>query len=144
MDGQINFHGSSEHKIEITPAFENWLSQVIHAKGYLYSEINFTFCKDDELLRINRKYLNHDFYTDIITFDNTLDKTISADIAISIDRVRENALKEGVATDHELKRVLVHGILHCMGYDDKNATEKEEMRSEENKALSMFHVEHKR
>ena len=90
---------------------------------------------------MNRRYLNHDYYTDILTFDYTSAGILSGDIFISVERVKENALTYGVAEDNELRRVMVHGILHLMGYPDKTAKEKAVMRIKENEKLELFHVE---
>jgi rRNA maturation RNase YbeY len=117
------------------------LAEVIRKHNYNYSEINYTFCSDAELVAINRKYLQHDYYTDIITFDNTIHDMISADIMISVDRVKDNASQHGLDNRKELMRVMIHGILHCMGFKDNNEDSKSIMRKKEDEALEMFHVE---
>ena len=90
---------------------------------------------------INLKYLQHNTFTDIITFDNAITDEISGDIFISTDRVQENALLFGVSFEEELKRVMAHGVLHLMGYDDKTAPQREVMRNKENELIKLFHVE---
>ena len=94
-------------------------------------------------MEINKSYLDHDTYTDIITFDNTIHKIISADIFLSYDRIKDNAKQNNIIFDSELRRVLIHGILHCIGFNDDTKEAKAIMRQVEDKALNMFHVEHK-
>jgi len=142
MKAQINFNRLKIFNLSLGDETKDWLSNFIYLKGFVFTEINFSFHTDDELLEVNQKYLNHDFYTDIITFDNTIQNAISADIAISIDRVKDNAYKNNLDFENELHRVMIHGILHCMGYNDKNESQKQLMRSEEDKAIQLFHVEH--
>jgi rRNA maturation RNase YbeY len=112
-----------------------WLKEAAKAEGFRIGELNYIFCSDDYLLDINQKYLGHDTLTDIVTFDNSEDpKMIEGDIFISIERVQENALKFDTA-ESELKRVMVHGLLHLAGYKDKDKTQKELMRNKENEHL---------
>jgi len=144
MKAEINFNNSSKFNLNLDSDIKDWLGQVIQKHDYNYSEINYNFFTDDELLDINKKYLEHDFYTDIITFDNTIQDMISADIMISIDRVIDNAQKQQVDFKNELLRVMVHGVLHCMGYKDNTEDAQTIMRGKENEALNMFHVEQNR
>lgn len=103
-------------------------------------ELNFIFCSDEYLLSINQEYLNHDTFTDIITFDNSdTAKVISGDIFISIPRVKENASNLGVEEPEELRRVIIHGVLHLAGYFDKSKTDKALMTEKEDYYLSRFH-----
>lgn len=112
-----------------------WLKDVAKAEGFTIGELNYIFCSDAYLLDINQKYLSHDTLTDIVTFDNSEDpKMIEGDIFISIERVRENAIKFDTK-DSELKRVMVHGLLHLAGYKDKDKAQKELMRNKENEHL---------
>jgi rRNA maturation RNase YbeY len=112
-----------------------WLKDAAKAEGFKIGELNYIFCSDAYLLDINQKYLGHDTLTDIVTFDNSEDpKMIEGDIFISIERVRENALKFDTA-DSELKRVMVHGLLHLAGYKDKGKAQKELMTLKENEHL---------
>ncbi len=112
-----------------------WLKDAAKAEGFAIGELNYIFCSDAYLLDINQKYLGHDTLTDIVTFDNSEDpKMIEGDIFISIERVRENAIKFDTK-DTELKRVMVHGLLHLAGYKDKDKAQKELMRNKENEHL---------
>ena len=112
-----------------------WLKDAAKAEGFTIGELNYIFCSDAYLLDINQKYLGHDTLTDIVTFDNSEDpKMIEGDIFISIERVRENAIKFDTE-DSELKRVMVHGLLHLAGYKDKDKAQKELMRNKENEHL---------
>ena len=141
MKAQINFNHLEKFDLNLGSEVKDWLSKYIYDQGYVFTEINYNFYTDEELLEINQKHLDHDFYTDIITFDNTIQNAISADIAISLERVKDNSQKNNLDFRKELYRVMIHGILHCMGYNDKNESQKQVMRSEEDKALEMFHVE---
>ena len=115
-----------------------WLKDAAKAEGFKIGELNYIFCSDAYLLDINQKYLGHDTLTDIVTFDNSEDpKMIEGDIFISIERVRENALKFDTA-ESELKRVMVHGLLHLAGYKDKNKAQKELMTIKENEHLKTY------
>ena len=118
-----------------------WLAEVIRRRGKSVGNINYLFCDDEYLLGVNRQYLDHDTYTDIITFDYVAGGLISGDILISIDRVGENATKFGVPFEHELHRVVVHGVLHLLGQGDKSDDEAREMRRQEEEALALFHEE---
>jgi rRNA maturation RNase YbeY len=112
-----------------------WLKDAAKAEGFAIGELNYIFCSDAYLLDINQKYLGHDTLTDIVTFDNSEDpKMIEGDIFISIERVRENAIKFDTE-DSELKRVMVHGLLHLAGYKDKDKAQRELMRNKENEHL---------
>jgi len=112
-----------------------WIKEAAKAEGFRIGELNYIFCSDVYLLDINQKYLGHDTLTDIVTFDNSEDpKMIEGDIFISIERVRENALKFDTA-ESELKRVMVHGLLHLAGYKDKDKAQKELMALKENEHL---------
>jgi len=142
MKTQINLETRDLYHFEDVELIKLWIERVILHYGFDYSEINYTFYSDEELRRINKAYLDHDFYTDIITFDNTINKTVSADIVISIDRIRDNSKARKIEFKEELKRVLIHGILHCLGFDDKSDEGKQNMRDEEDKMIELFHVEH--
>lgn len=117
-----------KHKTKI----KAWLRNAIIEEGYVLDELNFIFCSDAYLLRINQDYLQHDDYTDVITFDNAdVLKSIVGDIFISIDRIKENAKQFNSNTHHELCRVMVHGSLHLFGYKDKTRAAKKEMTAKE-------------
>ena len=108
-----------------------WLKFVAHSEARLLGDISIIFCSDQYILDVNRKYLNHDYYTDIITFDYCEGDLLSGDLFISIDSVRENAAFYGTAFENELNRVIVHGVLHLIGYDDHTEEEIAQMRSKE-------------
>ncbi len=116
-----------------------WIKECIYNYNKRVGDINFIFCSDKYLLEINKKYLNHDYYTDIITFDNCINDLLNADIFISIDRVGDNAKKFNVAFFEELNRVMIHGILHLIGFKDFTDKEKKQMRRNENKCLNIFY-----
>lgn len=114
-----------------------WINQTILAEGFKLGELSFIFSDDEYLLSINKEYLNHDTYTDIITFDNSdVDKLIVGDIFISIDRIRENSKKFNVNEQDELHRVMIHGTLHLLGYPDKGKEAKKVMTAKEDHYLS--------
>lgn len=122
-------------------SISDWIIQVVSLESKKTGDVNFIFCSDEYLLQINQQYLNHDTFTDIISFDYSVGNMLQGDIFISIDRVKENAIVFAVGFDTELRRVMIHGILHFCGYRDKTQNEKTVMRSKENKALLLFHVE---
>ncbi len=116
----------------------NWISKVCITENYNLGDISLIFCSDEYLLDINRTHLDHDYYTDIITFDYTDNQIVSGDLFISIDRVRDNATDFNVSFEHELYRVIIHGVLHLCGYKDKSDDEEKLMRTKENNALSLI------
>jgi probable rRNA maturation factor len=129
----IAFHEEDiSYKLKNKTAVRKWITDAITAEGYKLSDLNYIFCTDAYLLQINQQYLDHDTYTDIITFDNS-DKegVIAGDIFISIDRIRENADTYGVTEQQELHRVLIHGTLHLLGYKDKSSSDKKIMTQKE-------------
>lgn len=120
---------------------KKWLKQVAAQNGYSVGDINYIFCSDDYLLDINKQYLGHDYYTDIITFDsreNPDSKKVDGDIFISLDTVRANGEEYGEGFERELHRVMAHGLLHLTGYDDGSEFEQKRMREAENAALSLL------
>ncbi|WP_093112265.1 rRNA maturation RNase YbeY [Salinimicrobium catena] len=137
----INFYSENNFNLEDETRHEDWLKRVISSEDKKLGEISFIFCDDEYLLEINRKYLDHDTYTDIISFDDSVGDILGGDIFISTQRVEENAGKFSVEFSEELKRVMVHGVLHFCGYKDKTAEEKKLMRSKEEEKMQMFHVE---
>lgn len=137
----INFYSENQFELQDKELYENWIKKVVASEGKKTGEISFIFCDDEYLLEINRKYLDHDTYTDIISFDNTLGKILQGDIFISTERVAENAEAFEVNFEEELRRVLVHGILHFAGYTDKTEEDKSLMRQKEEEKMKMFHVE---
>jgi len=128
----VPFQVSDEEKIK------NWLAQIINFHQFRLENLTFVFCSDDYLLDLNINYLDHHTYTDIITFDNSdEEQTIEGDIFISIDRVKENASNFNVSFLEELHRVMIHGVLHLLGYDDKTESHQAEMRQKEDYWLSL-------
>lgn len=122
-----------------------WLRQIAQDNGHAVGELNYIFCSDPYLLAINQQFLDHDYYTDIITFDNSDDffqetgrKGVSADIYISIDTVKANGAAYGEGFERELHRVIVHGLLHLVGYDDVSEWKQRRMRAAENRALKLL------
>jgi len=115
---------------------KNWINFAIEKEKFICGDLSFIFCLDEYLLKINKEYLNHDYYTDIITFNYVEGKTISGDIFISIDRVRDNAQQYGVSFENELSRVIIHGVLHLIGFDDKDESSQLIMRMKEEEYLS--------
>ena len=116
-----------------------WIERVIKKEGKKTGSINFIFCSDSFLLNLNKQFLKHDYFTDIITFDYTEGKSISGEIYISIDRVADNAKSLGIKTRDELSRVIIHGVLHLLGYSDHTKSQKLEMRKKEDACLSLLH-----
>ena len=135
------FYESIEIKLN-EERLTSWLVKAIYLEEKKEGEINFIFCKDDYLIEINKEFLNHNTYTDIISFDNSLGNELHGDIYISYDRVEDNSVIYDVKVLEELKRVMIHGILHFCGYKDKTEEEKKLMRQKEDEMLKMFHVEH--
>ena len=119
---------------------KKWVSQVVQLRGKRVGNISYLFCDDEHLLGVNQQFLNHDTYTDIITFDYVVADLISGDIMISVDRVGENAEKFGVPFEQELHRVVIHGVLHLLGQGDKSDTEAAEMRRQEEEALTLWNT----
>ena len=121
----------------------SWLSDCVLLLNKQIGDIHIALMGDQALLELNQKHLDHNDYTDVITFDYSTAKAVNCDIAVSTDRVLENATHEGVSVENELARVLIHGILHCVGYSDNTPNKKQIMRKKEDEMLKLFHVEHK-
>ncbi len=138
----ISFNYELEFQLENEEQYSSWISNVISSENKKDGDINYIFCDDEYILEINKQYLDHDYYTDIISFDYSVGNELHGDIFVSIERVRENAIEFEVTFDEELKRVLVHGVLHYCGYKDKTEEEELLMRSKEDEKIKMFHVEH--
>ncbi|RRA98945.1 rRNA maturation RNase YbeY [Larkinella rosea] len=116
-----------------------WLTKLATREGFSVGELNYIFCSDEYLLQVNREYLEHDYYTDIITFDNSEEENrLEGDIFVSIDRVRDNALQLQIAEEQELRRVLAHGLLHLCGFGDKTDDEIALMRKKEEESLASW------
>ena len=138
----ISFNYETDFELENEAQYEDWISRIIESEGFDEGEINYIFCNDDYLHKINVEYLDHDTLTDIISFDYTVGNIIQGDIFVSIERVKDNAKDFNVSFDEELKRVLSHGVLHYCGYKDKSPEDEVLMRSKEDEKMQMFHVEH--
>lgn len=136
----ISFNYELPFHLENEQLYSNWICSVIESEQKVLGEVNYIFCNDEYLLNINKQYLDHDYYTDIISFDYTEENLISGDVFISIDRVKENADEFNVSFDNELKRVIIHGILHYCGYKDKSLEDELTMRLKEEEKIKMFHV----
>ena len=115
-----------------------WIKHVAASYGKKVGEIGYLFCDDEKILEVNREFLQHDYYTDIITFDYCEGNTLNGDLVISLDTVRTNAEQQDTNYNEELHRVIIHGILHLCGINDKGPGEREIMEQEENKALEML------
>ncbi len=135
----IDFNLEDPQKVRL------WVTEVVSRRQMRVGNISYLFCDDEHILQVNRQFLDHDTYTDIITFDYVAGGLVSGDILISIDRVGENARTYGVPFEQELHRVIIHGVLHLLGQGDKSPDEATEMRRQEAEALAlweqMFHVE---
>ena len=135
----ISLPKDTEFQLEDQEHYVNWIEGIITGFGKQLEEINYIFCSDTYLHQVNVEYLDHDTYTDIITFDNSeAEEMIESDIFISIDRVGENAKEIGVSFMRELQRVMAHGVLHLIGYKDKSPEEAQEMRKQEEYCMNKF------
>ena len=128
----ITFQNTSKFKVKDLRKKKIWLNSISKNEGKEICNLNFLFVDDKEMLKYNKKYLQHESYTDIITFDNSLNNKIAGDIVISLERVNENAKYYQVSYNYELERVMAHGLLHLLGYNDKNKEEKIIIRKKEN------------
>ena len=132
----ITFNYETTFIIKNENNISNWVEKIISNHGFEVGEINYIFCDDAYLHTLNVEFLQHNTLTDIISFDNTLGKLIGGDVFISVERVKENATTFQVSFEEELHRVMIHGVLHYLGFKDKTEKEKEIMRNRENEALS--------
>ncbi|GAA4279545.1 rRNA maturation RNase YbeY [Aquimarina mytili] len=137
----INFFYETKSKLLEEAKLKTWIDQVVLSEKKTLGEINYIFCDDEYLLKINQDFLSHDTYTDIISFDNTMGNELGGDIFISLERVAENARIFKASFEEEVRRVMAHGVLHFCGYKDKTTNEAGLMRDKENEKLAMFHVE---
>ena len=136
---QINFHGQDIPLPNInTKLISSWLQLIAKSENESIKRINYIFCSDELILEVNRDYLQHDYYTDIITFDLSETDAIESDIYISLDRVQDNANSFSANTQTELLRVIAHGLLHLIGYNDKTEDEQTIMRNKEEACLSLW------
>lgn len=139
MAGIHFFNEDITFRLKNSLKIKGWIKQAILAEAHQLQELNFIFCSDDYLLGINKQYLEHDYYTDIITFDNSdKEQAIVGDIFISIDRISDNAAQLHIPFDRELHRVLIHGVLHLLGYKDKSSADKKRMTAKEDEYLSLL------
>lgn len=132
----ISFNYENDFVLPFEERIQKWISSVISNEGFKEGEINYIFCNDDYLHKINVEFLNHDTLTDIISFDYTVGKILQGDIFISTERVTDNAKDFDTSFDDELHRVIVHGVLHYCGYKDKSEKDAKLMRSKEDSYLS--------
>lgn len=139
---QINFFNEDiDFILENSSIISNWITGIIEDNSFTISQLNYIICSDNYLLEINRSYLSHDYLTDIITFDNSDEaNVIESDIFISLDRVKDNAQKLSTSFSTEFNRVLIHGVLHLLGWDDKSQEDKAEMREKEEACLSLLRI----
>lgn len=128
----------TDFQLDAENDWKQWIETSVQEENFKTKEINYIFCSDDYLLKINQDFLQHDYYTDVIGFQYSEGKELSGDIYISIDRIKENAVENQVSFEKELARVMIHGILHFMKYKDHSPEEITEMRKAENKYLEKF------
>lgn len=134
----ISFFYETDFKLSTPNKWKKKLLECIQTEGFEAEDINYIFCDDEYLLKINRDFLQHDYYTDVIGFQYSDGKILSGDIYISVERVCENAKENEVEFENELARVMIHGVLHFMGYKDKSASDAKKMKNAENKYLELF------
>ena len=138
METNIFIHFECTFQLKDEHNYIDWIKKAVRKEERTIKELNFIFCTDADLHEKNLRFLRHDTFTDIITFDYSEDDTLHGDIFISVDRVKENASTFAVALDQEMKRVMIHGVLHLLGYNDKSSEEKEIMTNKENFYINQF------
>lgn len=138
----IEFIYKSEFRLEDELKFKTWIKRIITSEKKILGDVFYTFCDDEILDKINRKYLGHEDLTDIISFDSCIGNIVSGEIFISVERVEDNASIYGTAFKEELLRVMAHGLLHFFGFKDGSQKEADLMRNKEKEKMEMFHVEH--
>jgi len=136
----ISFNYETDFKLQNETEVSGWISECIDSENFKEGDINYIFCDDAYLLKLNVEFLDHDTLTDIISFDYSVGKQLHGDIFISVDRVKDNANNFDVSFDVELRRVIIHGVLHYCGYKDKEDDDKKEMRQKENHYLSLSNL----
>ena len=134
----ITFNFETLFELKKTTQLKDWVAKIVDNHGFTIGEINYIFCDDAYLHKLNIDFLQHDTLTDVISFDNTIGKLISGDIYISIERVVDNAKDYKVSFDEELHRVMIHGVLHYIGFKDKTVLEKKQMTDAEDEALMLL------
>ena len=136
----IDYQYEANFKLEDQKKYTDWIKKVIASEDSDLGDVSYVFCTDEYLFILNEKFLGHKTYTDIITFDYSEENTLSGEIYISTERVKENAQRYNVEFDLELRRVMAHGLLHLMGYKDKSDEEIKVMRAKEDEKINLFHV----
>ena len=131
------FNEDVSYSLKHKNAVRQWINAVVSKYGCITGNINFIFCSDEYLLQMNQTHLDHDYYTDVITFDYSEDGAVSGDVFISLDRIRDNALSNTTTVIDELHRVMIHGVLHLLGYKDKSLKDKALMTKLEDESLSL-------
>ena len=136
----IDFVYNVDFKLNNELTHKEWLVKAVNLEGYSLQNIVYAFFDDETLKQLNTRFLNHDYYTDVISFNDSEDRSLKGNIAISIDRVKENAKEFSSSFDDELRRVMIHGLLHFMGYNDQTEDQIKAIRAKEEKMLRLFHV----
>ena len=134
----VSFSSSVKIKLPSKKDLKIWVKKIVLSEKRKLKNLSYNFCSDEELFQKNKQFLNHNTYTDIITFDYSEEKFLSGEIYISADRIKENAEKFKTDFTHELIRVMAHGVLHLCGYKDKSPIQKQQMRAAENRAIVLF------
>lgn len=137
--GMVNFFTETDFELQHQDFYRDWINACMDRENRKTGNVNIIFCDDEYLLEINRQHLDHDYYTDIITFDYSDDAQLNGDIFISVDRVSDNAYDFETTFDEEISRVIIHGFLHMCGYGDKTESEEKLMREKENDCLSLMY-----
>jgi rRNA maturation RNase YbeY len=141
METNIDYIYNTTFVLENETKVSKWLTRAVKKEGFSVGEVVYAFFNDKDLKALNSRYLNHDYFTDVISFNDSKGTVLNGNIAISIDRVRENAERYKTSFNNELLRVMVHGLLHFMGYNDSSEKETQQMRDKEDDNLKTFHVE---
>ncbi|TXC85365.1 rRNA maturation RNase YbeY [Luteibaculum oceani] len=137
------YNNDTSIRIRDKRRIQQWVNHVVEKAGFEVGDLNIISCSDKSIEEINIQFLNHHYPTDIITFDSVIDQTLHGELYIGLETIKENAKRYNQPFQTEIKRVIIHGVLHLMGYKDKTTKEKEEMRRQEDAALQMFHVKQK-
>ena len=137
----VEFIYNTDYSIQDEKRHSSWVESVIISENFVLGDVVFAFFDDEEMKKINEKFLNKDYYTDVICFNDSKDTQVNGNIAISVDRVKDNAQKYGSESHNEMLRVMAHGLLHCMNYRDNNKSGKIIMEKKESEKIKMFHVE---
>ena len=137
----VEFIYNTNYSIQDEKRYSSWVNAVINSEKFVLGEVVFAFFDDEEMKKINLRFLKKDYYTDVICFNDSKDSQINGNIAISVDRVKDNALTYKSEFLNEMLRVMAHGLLHCMNYSDNNENEKMIMANKETEKIKMFHVE---